>query len=100
MRNVVFAAIIGLAICQQAWAWDDDYDYDDAPYRGKKLSDLEAWELELDRNRQRFAQTEMLYNQERSLQMQEENLKIQKKRLALEEEEQEEARRERLMREW
>lgn len=38
MRNWIFVAVIGLATCGQAWAWDDDY-----PIGGtRQMDEMEA----------------------------------------------------------
>lgn len=91
MRNWILAAVIGLATCGQAWAWDDEED-EPILYGGQYRS-MGEWkeakesqrQYESDKRREQFIQNEMLYNQERSLRMQEESLKLQKKRLELDE---------------
>ena len=38
MRTWIFAAIIGLACCGQAWAWDDDYPFGST----KKIDEMQV----------------------------------------------------------
>jgi len=92
VRNWILVAVIGLATCGQAWAWDDE-DGDEPILYGGRYRSMGEWreakeaqrQYESDKRQEQFNQNEMLYNQERSLKMQEESLKLQKKRLELDE---------------
>lgn len=91
MRNWIFAAVIGLATCGQAWGWDDE---EEPILYGGRYRSMGEWrkaidqerDLEFDRNQQRLNEGQMLMNQEESLANQREMLKIEKRRLELEEE--------------
>lgn len=88
MRNWIFAAVIGLATCGQAWAWDEDRfqelvsEYESAraseEYRAKQEREARETDEQLFRN-------SLLFEQERSRRLQEESLKIEKRRLEIEE---------------
>lgn len=91
MRNWIFAAVIGLATCGQAFAWDDE---EEPILYGGRYNSMAEWQrakraeqdIELYRNQQRLNEGQMLMNQEESLANQREMLKIEKRRLELEEE--------------
>lgn len=89
MKHWIFAAVIGLATCGQAWGWDDD---EPILYGGRYRSmaewrraiDAEA-QLESDRTDRYLNEQQMIFNQKRSLEIQEQQLRIEKRRLELEE---------------
>lgn len=84
MRNWIFAAVIGLATCGQAWGWDDGPLLDEEAsraideYRAKQEREARETDEQLFRN-------SLLFEQERSRRLQEESLKIEKRRLEIEE---------------
>ena len=84
MRNWIFAAVIGLATCGQAFAWDDGPLLDEEAsraideYRAKQEREARETDEQLFRN-------SLLFEQERSRRLQEESLKIEKRRLEIEE---------------
>lgn len=85
MKNWILAAVIGLATCGQAWAWDDDALYGNP--RGLTRAELERRERqrEFDDMVDQMNQQQMVQNQKRSLKIQEQQLRIEKRRLELEE---------------
>ena len=96
MKRWIFAALVGLTVNGQAWAWEDE---EPILYGGRYRSLAEQGEAEeakrqyeSDRRQQQMNESQMLWNQERALEMQEESLKIQKKRLELEEDRERSAR--------
>ena len=87
MRNWIFAAVIGLATCGQAWAWDDEEDshHDDYQYHNGQNRYSQDLQRQFDRNYREALEIQNQFNQQRSVDLQEESLKIQKRRLEIEE---------------
>lgn len=90
MRNWILAAIIGLATCGQAWAWDDE----ERPFGNGRYGTMAEWreamdaqeDLRRDRYQRQLNESQMLLNQEESLKNQKELLEIEKERLEMERE--------------
>lgn len=93
MRNWILAAVIGLTVCGQAWARDDDWE--DIPWgngRYKTLSEFHKAKTDeiqrgIDQNYAESQRMQMLQQQTESLEVQKEMLKVEKERLELEQEE-------------
>jgi hypothetical protein len=91
MKNLIFAAVIGLTVSGQAWAWDDE---DEPILYGGKYRTMAEWDrakerqdkIDSDIQQRQFNESQMIWNQWESLDNQKEMLKIEKRRLELEEE--------------
>lgn len=90
MRNWIFAAVIGLSVSGQAWAWDDD----ERIFGNGRYRTMAEWQdaeeikrqIESDRTQRQFIENEMLWNQEESLRNQKKMLEIERERLEIEKE--------------
>lgn len=90
MKRWIFAALVGLTVNGQAWAWDDEQE--EPILLGGRYKTMAEWQeadeakrqYESDRRRQQMNESQMLWNQERALEMQKESLEIERKRLELE----------------
>ena len=76
MKNWIFAAIIGLACCGQAWAWDEE---EPLLFGGRYRSMAEWDEAEQAAQRQYWRESERDWNERQMLRNQEKSLENQKK---------------------